>query len=122
MTIKIYFIRKFRVLLLASSFLLMLAGCSSALHVAAEKGNVKEVLECIDNGADVNGKQGKMQYTPLWYAASEGHADVARLLITRGADVNARPLQVPAGISMWLKCCLRKEQMSTRGAPIVRLH
>ena len=38
------------------------------------------------NAKDNNG------WTPLRWAASEGHADVARLLVDAGADVNARGL------------------------------
>ena len=40
---------------------------------------------CVARGAEINGAG----WTPLIYAATGGHADVARYLIDAGANVNA---------------------------------
>ena len=42
----------------------------------------------LQNGADVNAVDGE-EWTPLHFAASEGHVDVVKVLIQNGADVNA---------------------------------
>jgi hypothetical protein len=61
------------------------------LHEAASWGH-KEVAELlIDNGADVNVKNGFGQ-TPLHKAARWGRKEVAELLIAKSADVNAKDM------------------------------
>jgi len=71
----------------------------TALHVAAAKGDAKEVERLLGEGAGVNAtnKDGR---TPLHVAANEA---VAVLLLQKGAEVNARsnngetPLHVASG-------------------------
>lgn len=58
-----------------------------ALMLAAFKGNVPLVTDILNRGAAINPGQG---WTALHYAATNGHAAVAQLLIDKGADVNAR--------------------------------
>ena len=43
----------------------------------------------LDSGADVNAK-GASGWTPLYWAARNGHTEMAHLLIDHGADVNAK--------------------------------
>ena len=43
----------------------------------------------IAAGADVNAKDDKNE-TALWWAAHEGHIEIAKALIAAGADVNAK--------------------------------
>ena len=55
------------------------------LREAAEDGNVNKIGRLLDAGANVN-----VDAQPLIAAAINGHAAVIKLLIKRGADVNAR--------------------------------
>jgi len=59
------------------------------LHVAAQEGHNQVIELLIDNGADVNSKDGD-EGTPLHMAAANGHKGIAELLIVKGADVNAK--------------------------------
>jgi ankyrin repeat protein len=58
--------------------------------VAAWTGNVDAVTRLIAAGADVNAKEASRQQTALMWAVSERHADVVRVLVQSGADVQAR--------------------------------
>ena len=80
---------------------LVLVGCGPPpkdIWEAAHKGNIKAVKKFIANGADVNEKlaerwQGVTRFrgmTPLCFAATGGHREVAKLLITEGADANTQ--------------------------------
>lgn len=57
------------------------------LITAAREGNLPEIRETLKFGANphlpVDGS-----YSPLWVAASSGHADAVRLLLDNGAEVN----------------------------------
>lgn len=84
------------------------------LLVAARNGDPKLVAQLLAQGASVNAREQKppnVGRTPLHYAASgykaagQGlHLDVARLLVEKGADVNAQavggytPLHVASGL------------------------
>ncbi|HEX8649483.1 MAG TPA: ankyrin repeat domain-containing protein [Pyrinomonadaceae bacterium] len=57
------------------------------LQSAANAGQNEAVELLINHGADVNATDG-FRRTALWYAALGDHADTARLLISRGANVN----------------------------------
>lgn len=58
----------------------------TALQKAVHKGDIKKVQELLDKGADIN----EWNYgTALVFAASENKLDIAKLLIARGADLNA---------------------------------
>lgn len=46
--------------------------------------------ELLDQGADINGRQGKQQLTPLHVAAKHGNFDMVSCLIAAGAQVNVR--------------------------------
>ena len=66
-------------------------GQSSLIHDAALDGDIDEVQRQLDAGVDPNLKSSKGA-TPLFYAVYGGHLEIAELLITRGADVNALDL------------------------------
>jgi hypothetical protein len=71
---------------------LAFAGCTPSLHKAAREGDADRVRKLLDAGADVNVKNantGRLQYTPLHWAAYYGHLEIAELLISRGADLDA---------------------------------
>lgn len=59
-----------------------------ALLMAAWKGKTEAVRWLLDHGAKVN--RDGLQWGALHYAVFAGNADVAKLLMERGADVNGR--------------------------------
>ena len=59
-----------------------------SIHSAAEVGNIEAVKQHLAAGTEVNAKASG--WTPLAVAAHRGHKEVAELLITKGADVNAK--------------------------------
>jgi len=62
---------------------------AESIEVAAELGNIEAVKQHLDDGTEVNAKDGTGR-TPLHWAAIEGHKEIAELLIAEGADVNAK--------------------------------
>lgn len=59
------------------------------IHDAAMKGDVAAITAALDAGAGVDESDGHA--TPLYLAVKGGHFAAAKLLIERGADVNAVP-------------------------------
>ena len=87
-------------LLLSIIASLVFAGCTPALHKAAREGDADRVRKLLDAGADVNGRNSSkavkllsggtpLQWTSLHYAAYYGHLEIAEILISRGADLDA---------------------------------
>lgn len=62
-------------------------GAAVALGEAVRYGLVDEILRLLDDGADINAKREYDGITPLMLAYDP---KIAKLLIDRGADVNAR--------------------------------
>jgi len=60
-----------------------------ALRDAALKGDLTRVRSLLDAGVKPD-TEGRYGMTALMLAASRGHGEIARLLVERGADVNAR--------------------------------
>ena len=65
---------------------------AAALHDAAMKGDIAAITAALDAGAGVD--ESDRQGTPLYLAVRGGHFAAAKLLIERGADVNAAPTPV----------------------------
>lgn len=73
------------------------------LMQSAGRGDTEIVKLLLDNGANVNAKDGWEQ-TPLSYAVGGRHIEIIGLLLDRGADINSRaeigstPLMNAAGV------------------------
>ena len=73
----------------------------TCLHAAAQNGHLDICRLLIDEGAQLEAKEGE-DMTPLYLAARGGHVEIVRLLCDCGADVEAhsyegwRPLQYAA--------------------------
>jgi len=79
-------------ILLTTIAAVVLVGCGGPpkdILKAGESGNIEAIKQHLAAGADVNAKN-KAEMTPLHYASMMGHKEVAGLLITNGADVNAK--------------------------------
>jgi ankyrin repeat protein len=61
----------------------------TALHIAAQTGNLEIARVLVGARANVSAKTRLGDYTPLHLAAGGGHTTVVRALIDAGADVNA---------------------------------
>ena len=62
-------------------------GSRRALCEAIQVNQPDQVISILDNGADI--EDGWGNHSPLMTAAHEGHAQVARVLLERGAHVDA---------------------------------
>jgi ankyrin repeat protein len=79
-------------LLLTIIATLVFVGCTPDLHKAVRDGDADRVRELLDAGADVNVRESskdRLQYTPLHWAANNGDLEIAEILISRGADLDA---------------------------------
>lgn len=61
----------------------------SPLLTCARTGNVAAVAALLDKGADVNAKEDQRGQTALMWAVAAKHPEVVKLLVSRGANVNA---------------------------------
>ncbi|KLT22609.1 ankyrin repeat domain protein [Wolbachia endosymbiont of Armadillidium vulgare str. wVulC] len=61
----------------------------TALHWAAEKGNVEIVLKLIEKGASVN-QFGSCGWTALHLAAANGNIEIIKILVKNRANVNQK--------------------------------
>ena len=61
-----------------------------ALRTEARRGNAPLVCEALRRGADIDDDLNGTEFTALQEAVSEGHLEVAELLLANGAEVNAR--------------------------------
>ncbi|HIA63804.1 MAG TPA: hypothetical protein EYN93_13080, partial [Planctomycetaceae bacterium] len=57
-----------------------------SIHEAATFGNIEAVKKHLAAGTDVNAKN-EDGWTPLYWAALQGHNEIVELLIAEGADV-----------------------------------
>ena len=62
------------------------------LYHAADKGDLNKVKELVEQGYDVNYvcKDSCADWTPVMIAAANGHLDVVRFLLEKGANPNAQ--------------------------------
>jgi ankyrin repeat protein len=100
---------KRRIALLAFALLLPAAAqaqdANEEFFAAARKGDVAAVKTFLDKGTDVNAKT-RYGATALSYACDKGHIELAKLLIERGANVNAQDTfynETPLGWAIYRK-------------------
>src|SRR5262245_55592844 len=62
------------------------------LIVAVGRGDIAAVADLIAKGADVNAEN-DLRATPLCSAAEHGYYDIVKLLVERGADVDAKDME-----------------------------
>jgi ankyrin repeat protein len=62
---------------------------TTALHLAAGAGSVAAVSALLDHGADANAGEAAWGQTPLIFAAASNRVDAIKLLLKRGAKVDA---------------------------------
>jgi len=74
---------------LLASVSTVLTGCMS-IHTAARQGNLKDVRRQLAWGVNVNERHFFTRDTILIEAADNGHLNVVKLLIEKGADVNLK--------------------------------
>jgi len=60
------------------------------LFAAIEKNDIQKVRYLVAINADVNAKDPYASMTPLMMAAYDGYTEIAKLLIEKGAGVNAK--------------------------------
>ena len=60
------------------------------LHEAVSQNQIQEVRRLINEGFDVNEEALSSEGTPLHIAAYNGYETIAKILISKGADINSQ--------------------------------
>jgi ankyrin repeat protein len=63
-------------------------GGLAAIHIAARQGSADSVQALLDAGADINHRSAGDRITPIIIATLNGHFDLARTLLDKGANPN----------------------------------
>ncbi|MEI9815053.1 MAG: ankyrin repeat domain-containing protein [Acidobacteriota bacterium] len=74
------------------------SGGETALMLASLSGSVEGVRLLLEHGAAVNARDGWKQQTALMWAAGANRAEVAKLLIAKGAELDAHSTIWPAEV------------------------
>ena len=79
--------------------LLLLSSCwvnegVTPLMFASKEGNEQQVIQLLDEGANVN-KKSQYGWTALMFAAHYGHIKIVKHLISQGADLNHISKRIP---------------------------
>jgi len=65
----------------------------TAIHGAAEEGDLAMVAELVEEDPGVVHRTDGIGWTALHYASEYGHEDIATYLLDHGADINARDVR-----------------------------
>jgi hypothetical protein len=60
------------------------------VHLAAEQGDLEKVKALLETNPDLATSKDKSGITPLHLAAYRGHKNIVELLLSKGADLNAK--------------------------------
>ena len=71
------------------------------LIAACTQGNLEQTIAMLDADNSLVNQKDATGATPIHYAALNGHCDVVRLLVERGADVNSTDNQYGATPAGW---------------------
>jgi hypothetical protein len=93
-------------------------GATDAFYPAIRSGDLAQLTIAIQKTTDVNVKERRGGATPLMHAAAIGSLDAMRLLLDRGADVNAKNAAGATAL-MWAATDLAKVRLLLdRGADV----
>lgn len=81
----------------------------TALMVLARGGHVEAARLLLDAGVKIDAREGWRQQTALMWAAAQAQPAMTRLLVSRGADVNARSL-----VNDWERQITAEPRMQSR--------
>jgi len=73
---------------LDESLLTMMTPFGTWLHVAVSFGNLSIVKRVVDLGVDVNIRGGTFDGNALNFAASQGHVDIVKYLLSCGSEID----------------------------------
>ena len=119
-------------LILITIVAVVLVGCVKppppdiSIHSATENGNIKAVKQHLAAGTDVNAKDDFLGWTPLNYTAASGNRQITKLLISKGANVNAinsnndTPLDI-AALTFGIETSKQRSNL-TQTADLLRKH
>lgn len=84
-------ISRFFALLAWFAFVAVAPAAESLLHAAAQSGDLSQLQAALATGQiPVNAKFGPEEITALTLAAANGHVEIVRLLLSKGADIDSR--------------------------------
>jgi ankyrin repeat protein len=93
-------------------------GASDLFYAAIRSGEVAQLTALVQKPSDVNVKERRGSATPLMHAAAFGSLDAVRLLLDKGADVNAKSASGATAL-MWAATDLAKVRLLVeRGADV----
>ena len=111
----------------------LVVGCAKppppdiSIHSATKNGNIKAVKQHLAAGTDVNAKEEDLLgWTPLHYTATSGNRQITKLLISKGANVNAinsnndTPLDI-AALTFGIETSKQRSNL-TQTADLLRKH
>ena len=76
---------------------------SDVIHLidAITKGDLQQVISILDNNYNLVNQRDDSGATPLHYATVNGHQQIVRLLVERGAEINAPDSKFGATPTGW---------------------